>query len=89
MPVAENVIVSLPEFVVMFIPEPATNVNVSDVLSGAILSCPATAKTENWLPLRIDFIYADQEAFAVVEANVGADRCSDHRLVKAGLKWAD
>ena len=44
---------------------------------------------ENWLPLRIDFIYADQEAFEVVDANVGADRCSDHRLVKAGLKWAD
>ena len=44
---------------------------------------------ENWLPLRIDFIYADQEAFEVVEAKVGADRCSDHRLVKAGLKWAD
>jgi endonuclease/exonuclease/phosphatase family metal-dependent hydrolase len=42
---------------------------------------------ENWLPLRIDFVYADQEAFGVVSADVGDHTCSDHQLVKAGLTW--
>jgi len=42
---------------------------------------------DSWLPLRIDFVYADQEAFGVVNAEVGQQTCSDHRLVRAGLKW--
>jgi len=44
---------------------------------------------ESWLPLRIDFVYADQKAFGVVDASVGSHGCSDHQLVKAGLKWVD
>ena len=43
---------------------------------------------DNWLPLRIDYVYADQKAFDVVDAAVGTSKCSDHQFVRAGVKWS-
>ena len=46
----------------------------------------STVQAFDWLPLRIDYVYASQE-FEVSRARVPSLDCSDHRPVVSGLRW--
>ena len=48
----------------------------------------STATFYNWLPLRVDYVYASDD-FAVVDARVPAVGCSDHRPVVTRLLLRD
>ncbi|MCB9673760.1 MAG: endonuclease/exonuclease/phosphatase family protein [Alphaproteobacteria bacterium] len=66
----------------------ALRTHLTDVWERAGLGPGATKLAMDWLPLRIDYIYAS-DAFAVRDASVPQVGCSDHRPVVSALVLRD